>query len=323
MPCSHRRSSAFIGGSKLFPIGGSSTMKYRTFGKTGWQVSEIGLGGSWFYGRPEEGLQPPEHGIALVRRALELGINYFDTAPLYGRGRSEEILGMALRGVTPPHYLATKVGYFPEPFDYTRDTVWRGFEASLQRLGRDRVDLIQIHESEMAGWDGLFGPGRTMDALREIRDQGLAQHIGITGSDLDLLTRAVATDEFVSVITFLKYDLLVQTANERLIPTAAAHNVAVILASPLHAGLLGSKRDRWIAQGRFKELHGKLERLEAMLAAEPEEITRIGLRYLLSNPNTTVVLSGVSTIEELEVSASVSDGRPLPPDLIRKIEALE
>jgi L-galactose dehydrogenase len=298
-------------------------MQFRTFGKTGWLVSEIGLGGSWFYGRPEEGLLPPEHGIALVRRALELGVNYFDTAPLYGRGRSEEILGTALRGVRQPHYLATKVGYFPEPFDYTRDTVWRGFEDSLKRLGRDRVDLIQIHESEMAGWDGLFAPGRTMEALREIRDQGLASHIGITGSDLDLLTRAVATDEFVSVITFIKYDLLVQTANERLIPMAAAHNVAVILASPLHAGLLGSKRDRWLATGRFKPLHGKLERLEALLAGQPEDITRIALRYLLSNPNTTVVLSGVSSIEELEVSVSVSDGRPLPAELIRQIETLE
>jgi aryl-alcohol dehydrogenase-like predicted oxidoreductase len=298
-------------------------MRYRTFGKIGWQVSEIGLGGSWFYGRPEEGLQPPEYGIAIVRRALDLGINYFDTAPLYGRGRSEEILGMALRGVTQPHYLATKVGYYPEPFDYTRDAVWRGFEASLKRLVRDRVDLIQIHEAEMAGWDGIFGPGRTMEALREIRDQGLAQHIGITGSDLDLLTRAVATDEFVSVITFLKYDLLVQTANERLIPTAAAHDVAVILASPLHAGLLGSKRDRWIQAGRFQALHGKLERLEALLAGEAEDMPRTALRYLLSNPNTTVVLTGAATLEELEVSASVSDGRFLSPELIRRIEALE
>jgi aryl-alcohol dehydrogenase-like predicted oxidoreductase len=297
-------------------------MRYRTFGKTGWQVSEIGLGGSWFYGRPEEGLLPPEHGIAVVRRALELGINYFDTAPLYGRGRSEEIMGMALRDVKQPYYLATKVGYFPEPFDYTRDTVWRGFEESLRRLGRDRVDLVQIHEAEKAGWDGIFGPGRTMEALREIRDQGLAQQIGITGSDLDLLTRAVATDEFVSVITFIKYDMLVQTANETLIPTAAAHNVAVILASPLHAGLLGSKRDRWIESGRFKNLHGKLERLEALLAGEPEDITRLALRYLLSNPNTSIILSGVSDIEELEVSVSVSDGRFLTPELIGKIEAL-
>lgn len=297
-------------------------MKYRQFGKTGWQVSEIGLGGSWFYGRPEMGLLPPEHGIGLVQRALELGVNWFDTAPLYGQGRSEEILGMALQGVKQPYYLATKVGYYPEPFDYTRDTVWRGFEASLKRLGRDRVDLIQIHESEIAGWEGVFGKGRTLDALKEIRDQGLATHIGITGADLDLMAEAVATGEFVSVITYLRYDLLDQAANVRLIPTAAEHGVAVIDASPLHAGLLGSKREHWKAQGRFADLYPKLERLEAMLADEPEDVARLGLRYILSNPNVTMILSGVSTIEELEVSVSVSDGRYLDRDLIARIEAI-
>ena len=68
-------------------------MQYRRFGKTGWQVSEISMGGSWFYGRPEYGLLPVSHGVAMVERALELGINYFDTAPLYGQGRSEKVLG--------------------------------------------------------------------------------------------------------------------------------------------------------------------------------------------------------------------------------------
>ena len=96
-------------------------MRYRRFGKTDWQVSEIGLGGSWFYGRPEMGLKPVSHGVGVVERALELGVNYFDTAPLYGKGRSEEVLGHALKGVTDDYYLATKVGYFPEPFDYSPD----------------------------------------------------------------------------------------------------------------------------------------------------------------------------------------------------------
>ncbi|MBM3459286.1 MAG: aldo/keto reductase [Armatimonadetes bacterium] len=297
-------------------------MQYRRFGKTGWQVSEIGLGGSWFYGRPEEGELPPEHGIGVVHRALELGINYFDTAPLYGRGRSEEIMGMALEGVTQPYYLATKVGYYPEPFDYTRDTVWRGFEASLKRLRRDRVDLIQIHESEQAGWEGMFGPGRTLEALREIRDQGLAQHIGITGADLDLMSEAIATGEFASVITYLRYDLLVQDACTRLIPTAVAHDTAVILASPLHAGLLGSKRDDWIRVGRFPHLHDKLERLEALLANEAEEMPHLGLRYLLSDPRTTVVLSGVRNIPELEASVAVSDGVFLSPEYRARLEAV-
>ena len=159
----------------------------------------------------------------MVERALELGINYFDTAPLYGQGRSEKVLGHALKGVDAPYYLATKVGYYPAPFDYTRDTVWRGFEASLLRLQRDSVDLLQLHEAEQAGWEGIFGRGRALEAMIEIRDQGLAQHIGLTGSDLELMRDVLAEcDDFVSVITFLKYDLLVQTAKEILLPTAAA-----------------------------------------------------------------------------------------------------
>ena len=123
----------------------------------------------------------------MVERALELGVNYFDTAPLYGKGRSEEVLGLALEGVTEPHYLATKVGYYPEPFDYTRDAIWRGFEASLKRLRRDRVDLLQVHEAEQAGREGIFGTERTLETLVDIRSQGLAKHIGLTGSDLPLM----------------------------------------------------------------------------------------------------------------------------------------
>lgn len=298
-------------------------MQYRRFGKTNWQVSEIGLGGSWFYGRPEFGLKPVSYGVGMVERALELGINYFDTAPLYGKGRSEEVLGVALKGVTKPYYIATKVGYFPEPFDYTRDTVWRGFEASLKRLQRDKVDLLQIHESEQAGWEGIFGKGRTLEALLEIQEQGLTQHIGLTGSDLVLMRDVLqASDVFVSVITFCKYDLLVQTAKEILVPTAAERDVAVICASPLHAGLLGSKRDLWIERDRFADLFEKLERVGDLLADQPEEIARIALRYLLSDARVSILLSGVATVEELEVSVAVSDGQYLSAELVEQIEGV-
>ena len=299
-------------------------MQYRRFGKTDWQVSEIGLGGSWFYGRPEFGLKPFSYGARIVERALELGINYFDTAPLYGQGRSEEVLGAALKGVTEPYYLATKVGYYPEPFDYTRDTVWRGFEASLKRLQRDKVDLLQIHEAEQAGWDGIFGTGRTLETLLEIQEQGLIQYIGLTGSDLKLMRDVLkASDVFVSVITFLKYDLLTQAAKKILVPTAAERDVAVITASPLHAGLLGSKRELWTQSGRFADLHDKLEQVEALLTDQSEDITHIALRYLLSDPDVSILLSGVASIEELETSVSVADGHHLPPELIAQIEGIE
>ncbi len=296
-------------------------MQYRRFGRTDWLVSEVGMGGAWFYGRPEEGLLPDAHGVKLVERALELGVNYFDTAPLYGKGRSEEMLGLALEGVTEPYYLATKVGYYPEPFDYSRDAIWRGFDASLKRLRRDRVDLLQVHEAEQAAWEGIFGKERTLETLVDIRSQGLAQHIGLTGSDLSLMSKILKeTDEFVSVITFCKYDLLTQEAKEILVPVAAAENVAVIAASPLHGGLLGSKRDRFIANGRFPELHARLRRVEVLLADEPQGLVNVALRYLLTDPRVKMLLCGASDVEELEMCASVSDGEYLPPDRIRQIE---
>ncbi len=297
-------------------------MKYRRFGKSDWQVSEIGLGGSWFYGRPEFGLKPFSHGVAIVERALELGINYFDTAPLYGKGRSEEVLGHALKGVEQPYYLATKVGYFPEPFDYTRDTVLRGFEASLKRLQRDRVDLVQIHESEQAGWEGVFGPGRTLEALRELQEQGLTTHIGLTGSDLPLMTSILdEVDDFTSVITFLKYDMLVQDAQQDLIPSTRRNDAALICASPLHGGLLGSKRDHWRESGRFSQLYARQERVEAVLARHGLDSVDAGLRYLLSDDSVGMLLSGVDSIEELETSVAASTAGPLPVSVIDEINA--
>ena len=298
-------------------------MEYRTFGKTGWQVSEIGLGGSWFYGRPEMGLKPVSHGVAVVERALELGVNYFDTAPLYGRGRSEEVLGAALAGVRDPYYLATKVGYFPEPFDYTRDAIWRGLDASLKRLKRDHVNLLQVHEAEKAGWDGLFGDGRTIETLLEIQSQGICDFIGLTGSDLDLMSRTLKeSDAFASVITFCKYDLLTQEATEDLVPTAADEDVAVICASPLHAGLLGSKREHWKDLGRFGDLYDKLDQVESIVQGEDEPVTRTALRYLLCDNRVKMLLSGVSDIAELEDSVAVSDGRRLSDELIAEIEGV-
>jgi len=298
-------------------------MRYRTFGRTGWEVSEIGLGGSWFYGRPEIDPQPVSYGVAMVEHALELGINYFDTAPLYGRGRSEEVLGHALKGVTEPYFLATKVGYFPEPFDYTRDTVWRGFEASLRRLQRDRVDLVQIHECEQAGWEGVFGKGRTLEALREIREQGLATRIGLTGSDLELMARILEeSEDFVSVITFLKYDLLVQSAKEVLAPVAEERDVALITASPLHGGLLGSKRDRWRRQGRFVEVYDRLERLDDLLESRGLNPVDTGLRYLLSDPRVSLVLSGAASPGELDTAVAAAEGGSLDAELLEAIESL-
>ena len=132
----------------------------------------------------------------------------------------------------------------------------------------------------------------------------------------------VKSDAFVSVITWCQYDLLVQQARDALLPTATDLDVAVIAASPLHGGLLGSKRDHWKQQGRFADLFDRLERLEELLDGHDLNIVDTGLRYLLSDPRVSVILSGADSIEELERSVAVSDGVSLDTELIRQIESL-
>ena len=129
-----------------------------------------------------------------------------------------------------------------------------------------------------------------------------------------------ATDEFVSVITYLKYDLLVQDARQALVPAAVAADAALICASPLHAGLLGSRRDHWRQQGRFEDRYERLERVEAVLDRHGLSPAEAGLRYLLSDPRVGTILSGVDSVAELERSAAASDAGPLDAELIRRIE---
>ena len=116
--------------------------------------------------------------------------------------------------------------------------------------------------------------------------------------------------------TFCQYDLLVQEAKEVLVPTAAERDVAVIAASPLHGGLLGSKRDHWRQQGRFADLFETQEQVEALLQERDLDPVDAGLRYLLTDPRVSIILSGVDSVGELERSAAVSDGRYLDDELL-------
>ena len=111
-------------------------------------------------------------------------------------------------------------------------------------------------------------------------------------------------------------------ANANLVPAAAEEGTAVIAASPLHGGLLGSTRDHWKEKGRFSDLYDRLERLESLLADEPEGIEGTAIRYLLSDERVSMVLCGVADLDELELCVSISDGRGLPEGLIHEIEGM-
>ena len=298
-------------------------MRYRRFGRTDMLVSEIGLGGGYITGQDNN--SPDELAVSIVRRALELGCNYIDTAPLYGHRRSEACIGLALRDWPGPCYIATKVGCYPFDFDYTRDSVLWSCEESLKRLQRDSIDLLQIHQCDNTTWERIMEPGGTLEGLHALQEQGIVRYIGVTGSDLDVLVRLVDTGLFDAVLNYNRYDLYTQEAKWRLLPVAAQHGVAYVAGSPLHSGMLGDQQEARLAAMAQRGEHveatrARLTRLDALVADYPYSLSQMALRYLLSDPKVAVVIPGASKVEQVEENVVASDAGPLPPDLVAAIE---
>ena len=305
-------------------------MKYRTMGKTGWQISEVSLGGAYLMGNDPERAQESTNEV--VKRALELGINYIDTAPLYGK--SEELLGGALEGVAEHFYIATKVGYDPPNFDYRRDSVLRSIERSLQRMRIPKLAIAQIHEVNMAGWQRITEPGGTLEGLQEAQKRGLCEKIGITGRAIPLLTKLADTGEFDTMLVYHDYHPCSQRAVKvalnpdcsigAVIPTAAAHNMGIVVATPL-AGLLFAdepRRSEAVAalsnEAEQKRAQHVIERLQDI----PGTLAQNAFQYILTDSRVATVSSGAANIAELEDVAQASEMGPLSPSLRQELDQI-
>jgi aryl-alcohol dehydrogenase-like predicted oxidoreductase len=208
-------------------------------GETGLEISRVGLG-AWAIGGGGYdwgwGSQDDEDSIAAIQRAVELGVNWIDTAAQYGFGHSEAVVGRALVELEPRPYVFTKGGQ-PEGPDRTtlqslkRDSLRRELEGSLSRLGLDAVDLYQIHwpipdEEIEEGWA----------ALSELKDEGLARHIGVSNFGVEQLRRA----QKIAPVETLQppYSLIDRDAEDEILPFAEREGIGVIVYSPMGSGLL-------------------------------------------------------------------------------------
>ncbi|XP_049796554.1 uncharacterized protein LOC126213029 [Schistocerca nitens] len=218
-------------------------MRYNDLGTTGLEVSHLGLGGGplGIYGD-----YPEEDAIATVREAIRQGINYIDTAPFYGLGRSEEVLGKALKGVPrQAYYIATKVGrYTMDPrtmFDFSAQKTRESFAKSLELLQLDYVDIIQVHDVEFVQNPDVI-IRETLPVLQEFVAVGKARFIGITGYPLEPLREIVEKSGSVKVDTVLSYtrDTLVDDTLQRHLPFFKEKGVGVICAAGTAMGLLSS-----------------------------------------------------------------------------------
>lgn len=286
-------------------------------------VSAVGLG-TWQFGEPGWGWGTElnhEEALRIVNRALELGINFFDTAAVYGNGQSEKILGEALHGRREEAIIASKV----EP-PLRPDRIMRSGKASLQRLDVERMDLYQLHAP-----DGNVPIPRSMRAIRRLMDDGQIKQAGVSNFNLNQWQEAEDALGLPVVSNQVRYHLLDLGLGRSLLPYAHEKGRIVIAYSPLAQGLLGGKygpdnipRDLRANFGIFNQ--DSLRRAPAVVEAlrevgEVHQATpaQVALAWLLLDSQ-VIVIPGARSVAQLEENAAAADIRLTPGEALR-IEA--
>ena len=323
-------------------------MQYRTLGRTGLQVSEIGFGCGNVGGLMVR--DGHDEQIAAVRRALDLGIDYFDTARAYGEGRSETNLGRVLDEVGEQVVLSTKVRLEADALgDIAAATVSHA-EQGLARLGRNSVDLMQLHtrlvkrrESGRFGMtpDEVLGPGGVIEGFKRLRDQGRVGFFGFTGlGDVEAIDALVDSGEFDSFQAY--YNLLNPSAGQavpegfsaldygRVIDRAAARGMGVVVIRVLAAGVLsptpesggGTSREP-LSEGSDYELDVARAHKVAFLKDHGlESLPQAAIRFALMKPEVSTVLVGFSNNAQIDEAVACSGADPLPEAAIAELREM-
>ncbi|MDP9284952.1 MAG: aldo/keto reductase, partial [Actinomycetota bacterium] len=286
-------------------------------GGTGLQITRVGFGawaiggGGWEFGW---GPQKDEESIAAIRRALELGINWIDTAAAYGFGHSEEVVGRAIAGLAQRPYIFTKASLVEGPgrsvvHSLKRDSILREVGDSLERLGVDAIDLYQIHwpipEQDLEeGWS----------AFAELKEQGLVRHIGVSNFSVAQLERI---RQIAPVETLQPpYSLVARAVEEQILPYAEREGIGVIVYSPMGSGLLTGRMSRerierlpdddWRAHDpRFREPQlsrhlALVDRLAAVAARYDTTPGAMAVAWTLRNPAVDAAIVGFRRPDQVD-----------------------
>ncbi|HEX9878786.1 MAG TPA: aldo/keto reductase [Candidatus Binatia bacterium] len=308
-------------------------MRLRSLGDTGLKVSELGFGGGPISG---DYLGPADDAESLraLNRALDLGINFYDTVDRQGSGRSERLIGQAFKGKRDKVIIATKGGRLPGPSgekiltDYSRRHIHLAIEASLKRLQSDYVDLYQIHNPPLE----VIAKGEVFEVFDELKRQGKTRFVGLcAGKPVEGLN-AMERGGFHAIQA--AYNLLDQEAACELLPLAHQGGVGVIARVPLASGLLtgiftgdsqwtqGDLRRRLYPRDRLAEELRKIDALKALVQRDGQSLGQFSLRFVLSNSLISTVIPGAKTAAELEDNVSAAEKGPLGEEELRRIDEL-
>ena len=278
--------------------------------------------GAWAVGGSGWGSSGQNDAVAreaAVRHAADRGITWFDTAPTYGNGASEMLLGRVLRERREAIAIATKVG--------PRDDPRTSLEASLRRLGSEYVDLLQLHEA-LPGWEAQ------LELLHELQERGKARAIGLCNATHLQIQRAT---EIAPIVAYQgAYNLFDRDAEEREIRTCQQHGLGFLAYRPLASGLLSGKYSAasapifapgdhrsaiyWFKGAEFARRQQVIERLRPVAQRAGLTLAALALAWVYSRPGVNIVLAGARTVEQ--VDQNLGGARRLEPDIARSIDAI-
>ncbi|MEK6795595.1 MAG: aldo/keto reductase [Spirochaetota bacterium] len=300
-------------------------METQALGRTGLKVSRLALGGLFVAKHAAEQAEANR----VVKRALELGINYIDTAPSYGN--SEEALGEAFKEIKQPFILSTKLGGRPDPFKpQDKAALRQSVETSLKLLNREVIDILMIHEPDRPGqwdwwtdWQTINGP--VLELMAELKKEGKIKYTGLGGTTCYELSHIINSGKFDVVLTAFNYSLLWQEAKETAVPAARAQNMGVVVGSPLQQGALARKYDAVNDPSAYWLSPARKEQMKKLYALSDEcglTLPELCLRWVLSDPRVDTVLMGARSVKEVDENVASAEKGALPDDLVKKIDAL-
>ena len=316
----------------------------RRLGRTGLAVSEIGFGCGTTADLMIHGT--PEMRRRAVARALELGINYFDTAPVYGETASESHLGQALRELGARPIVATKVALVDDDLEDICGAVVHSVEASLGRLGLDTLPLIQLHNRVGArraakgefGTGALLtvadvlGPRGVVEGFLALRKRGLVHHFGCSayGGEVAAIQQLVDSGAFDAII--VNYSVLNRTAWQAAGPPArvrdyggiarraSAAGMGAIALRVLEGGVLAGTESATRRGPDLEAMTAQARALRTSLAPGDPPMTELAIRFALSNREVSTVLIGFSDIAQIDEAVRCAAAGPLPADLLHRVD---
>ena len=292
-------------------------MRFRRLGPSGFDVSVVSFG-TWTIGGADWGHVDDRDSIKAIRRSVELGVNLFDTAPIYGNGHAEKVLGEALAGTRDEVLIATKCGPWEDELgrlrlDLSRDGITRQVEDSLRRLGTDRIDLLQVHWN-----DPMWPVDQTMETLRGLVDAGKIRAFGVSNFSGPEYAAAVSGG---CVSLQSPYSLMNRDVEAELLPACTATGTGFLVYEPLCRGMLAGKygpgtrfepgdirtQDPRFRGDAFRGNLARVEQFRRLAEAHGMDPAAAAVAWVVHNPAVTTAICGARTVTQAAANARAAD----------------